>query len=413
MRLLHTSDWHLGQSLHQFERTYEHDRFLDWLAGTIESEQPDALLLCGDVFDNANPSSAAQRQLYRFLSAARARAPWLQVVLIGGNHDSPGRLEAPSPLFDAFGITVVGHVTRADDGRIDLDRLLVPLPDRAGRIRAWCLAVPYLRPGDVPAGDADTGYAGGVARLYRELLERALARRESGQAIIALGHCHMHGGAVSEESERRIVIGGAEALSADLFDMRLAYTALGHLHRAQTIAGRWNVRYSGSPLPMSFTEIDYPHQVVRIDLDGEKAAAIEPLRIPRAVDLLRIPPQPEPAASVLDTLAHLDLPQLPTEAQPYLEVRVRLDAPEPGLRARIEAALADKPVRLAKIETTYPGTGALGAETPALSLNDLGRLEPVTIFRRLYARQYDAEPPEPLLHAFGELLEGRADESAP
>ena len=112
MRLLHTSDWHLGQSLHNFERTYEHQCFLDWLLDTIVAEQADALLIAGDVFDNANPSSASQRQLYRFLQQARVRAPQLDLVVIAGNHDSPGRLEAPGPLLEAHGTQVIGNVPR-------------------------------------------------------------------------------------------------------------------------------------------------------------------------------------------------------------------------------------------------------------------------------------------------------------
>jgi exonuclease SbcD len=222
----------------------------------------------------------------------------------------------------------------------------------------------------------------------------------------------MHGGSVSEDSERRIVIGGAEALAVDMFDARLAYVALGHLHRAQTVSADDRLRYCGSPLPMSFTEIDYPHQVVRIELEGEQARAIHALRIPRAVDLLRVPAQPEPVAAALEALANLDLPPLPLEAQPYLEARLRLDTPEPGLRAKVEAALAGKPVRLAKIETTYPSMTNVGEATPTLSLDDLGRLEPADIFGKLYARQYGAEPSDALLRALGELLQSTAEETA-
>jgi exonuclease SbcD len=214
----------------------------------------------------------------------------------------------------------------------------------------------------------------------------------------------MQGGAVSEESERRIVIGGAEALPADIFDPRLAYVALGHLHRAQAVGGRDHVRYCGSPLPMSFTEIDYSHQIVRIDLDGDQANAIVPIPVPRAVDLLRVPPQPGRIDAVLSALADLDLDVSQPDVQPYLEVRVRLDAPEPGLRTRIEAVLNSKPLRLARIETTYPTGTSVDMATPTLSLDELGRLEPQDIFCRLYARQYQTTPPEPLLRAFAELI---------
>ena len=115
MRLLHTSDWHLGQSLHNFERHYEHQRFLDWLLDTVVSERADALLIAGDIFDNANPSSASQKQLYRFLQRARERVPHLNLIVIAGNHDSPGRLEAPGPLLEAHGTRCLLYTSDAAD----------------------------------------------------------------------------------------------------------------------------------------------------------------------------------------------------------------------------------------------------------------------------------------------------------
>ena len=248
MRLLHTSDWHLGQTFHNFDRDREHELFLGWLLDTLAAERADALLVAGDIFDNANPSAKSQEQLYRFLSEAKRRLPDLGIVLIAGNHDSPARLEAPSPLLDAFGVRVVGPA-RDGGGEFDPERLLVPLARGGGGIAAWCLAVPFLRPADLAASEnndalelAEDDYVRGVRRLYRRVLEAALARREPGQALIALGHCHLAGGAVSEDSERRIVIGGSEALPAGVFDPELAYVALGHLHRAQCIGGDERLR---------------------------------------------------------------------------------------------------------------------------------------------------------------------------
>jgi exonuclease SbcD len=404
LRFIHTSDWHLGQTLHHFERGAEHQHFLDWLIDTLETEQAEGLLICGDIFDNANPSAASQKQLYRFLQQAKQRIPHLNILVIAGNHDSPGRLEAPAPLLASLDASVVGFVPRHADGSIELARLVVPLKNRAGEIAAWCLAVPFLRPGDVPRSEGDGDpYMAGIALLYRQVLDHALTLRQPGQAIIALGHCHMVGGDVSEDSERRIVIGGTEALSAGIFDPAIAYAALGHLHLAQRVAKQDHLRYCGSPLPMSFAEIGYPHQVLRVDLDGERVAAITALPIPRAVDLLRIPKQPAPLADVLVALAALDLPATDDLQQmPYLEVRVRLDAPEPGLRATIEAALEGKPVRLARIDTSMAASTAVGA--PALSIDELDRLQPEDIFNRLYRSKYDTDTPAPLQAAFAELL---------
>lgn len=404
MRLLHTSDWHLGQTLHNYERGYEHQRFLDWLLDTLVAERVDVLLVAGDVFDNANPSAASQKQLYVFLQQARARLPALQLVVVAGNHDSAGRLEAPGPLLAAHGTHVIGHVLRDGDGQIDLERLLLPLTGSDGQVQAWCLAVPFLRPGDVPklpAGDAQDAYLGGIALLYRQLADLALARRQPGQAIVAMGHCHMVGGEMSNDSERRIVIGGTEMLPSGIFDTAIAYAALGHLHKAQAVGGQEHIRYCGSPIPLSFAEVNYRHQVLCLDIDGEQLREVRVIEVPRAVPLLRVPAAPAPLAEVLERLAALDVSDAPAEAQPFLEVRVRLDAPEPGLRMRIETALDGKPVRLAKIETS---SAARASAPDSMTLDQLGQLQPDDIFRLLYQQKYAKDAPPELLSALAELL---------
>ena len=404
MRLLHTSDWHLGQTLHNYERGYEHQRFLDWLLDTLVAERVDVLLVAGDVFDNANPSAASQKQLYVFLQQARARLPALQLIVVAGNHDSAGRLEAPGPLLAAHGTHVIGHVLRDDAGQIDLERLLLPLTGSDGQVQAWCLAVPFLRPGDVPklpAGDTQDAYLGGIALLYRQLTDLALARRQPGQAILAMGHCHMVGGEMSNDSERRIVIGGTEMLPSGIFDASIAYAALGHLHKAQAVGGQEHIRYCGSPIPLSFAEVNYRHQVLCLDIDGETLQSVRVIAVPRAVPLLRVPATPAPISEVLAQLAALDVPDAPAEAQPFLEVRVRLDAPEPGLRTRIETALDGKPVRLAKIETS---SAARASAPDNMTLDQLGQLQPDDIFRRLYQQKYAKDAPPELLSGLAELL---------
>jgi exonuclease SbcD len=412
MRLLHTSDWHLGQSLHNFERHYEHQRFLDWLLDTIVAEQADALLIAGDIFDNANPSSASQKQLYRFLQRAKERVPHLNLVVIGGNHDSPGRLEAPGPLLEAHGTRVIGAVQRDADGALDIEALVLPLTGADGTVQAWCLAVPFLRPGDVPrvaveAGAADgpvaDPYLAGIALLYRQALALALDKRQPGQAILAMGHCHMIDGQMSADSERRIVIGGTEMLPAGIFDPAIAYAALGHLHLAQAVGKQDHIRYCGSPIPLSFAEVGYQHQILRIDLDGDAVREIAPIAIPRAVQLLRVPAKPALITQVLEELAALDVAEAPVEQQPFLEVRVRLDAPEPGLRARIEAALDGKPVRLAKIETSSAARGS-AVDAEVMTLDRLEQLKPDDIFRQLYQQRFGNEAPPDQLSAFAELM---------
>jgi DNA repair protein SbcD/Mre11 len=412
MRFLHTSDWHLGQTLHGFDRFHEHQCFLDWLLASIASEQADALLIAGDVYDNANPSAASQKQLYRFLRRARSATPHLNIILIAGNHDSPGRLEAPGPLLEEHGIAVVGNVARDADGAIAPEQLVLPLRRRDGAIAAWCLAIPFLRPGDVPrVEDCADAYAAGIALLYRQALEVALARREPGQAIIALGHCHMSGGAQSADSERRIVIGGSEALPASIFGPDIAYAALGHLHLAQAVGRERHVRYCGSPLPLSFSEVNYRHQVLRVDLEGEAAGEITPLPVPRAVDLLRLPSRPAPLAEVLELLARLPLKEDGGESlPPYLEVQVALEAPEPGLRAQVEAALSGRHARLARIATSLPRRQE---QEVTIEPEQLEQLQPDDIFKRLYRKKFDCDAPADQLSAFHELMLSASGRPAP
>ena len=401
MKLLHTSDWHLGQSLNQFERSFEHTQFLAWLLEILVTEQVDVLLIAGDVFDHSNPSAASLSQLYQFLTQSRKRLPCLNVVMTAGNHDAPARLEAPAPFLALLDAVVIGLIGRSSEG-FDLERIVVPLKDHTGQIAAWCIAMPFLRPSDLPRieGAVDQ-YAAGIAALYAQAYEIALSKRSPGQAIVALGHCHISGGAVSKDSERRIVIGGAEALSIDIFAPGISYVALGHLHLAQAIGGDPTRRYCGSPLPMSFAELNYPHQVVLVELAGEAVVATREIRIPRSVAMLCVPKIAAPLAAVLAELRALNLPELPEAQQPYLLVRVMLSQPEPELRAQVQAALLGKAVRLVRIETSTPASALQPA--PLVAIDELNTMAPAGFFERLYQHRYGESPPAPIMAAFNEL----------
>ena len=149
MRLLHTADWHLGHHLHGHDRSYEQGCFLDWLTDLILARDIDGLLIAGDIFDTANPAAASWQLFYRFLARLRERVPHLNVIAIGGNHDSPSKLDAPHELLKAFELHLIGAISRDTQGALELERLIVPLKDSAGAIQAWCAAVPYLRSADV------------------------------------------------------------------------------------------------------------------------------------------------------------------------------------------------------------------------------------------------------------------------
>lgn len=404
MRLLHTADWHLGHALRDWERTWEHDRFLSWLLGTLESEQVDALLICGDVFDTTNPSAAAQLQWYRFLASARRAMPDLQIVVIGGNHDAAGRLEAPNPILEALSIEIIGALPRPHEPAVP--RLCVPLR-KGGQVRAWAAAIPFLRPPDLPAvrEEGQDSLIEGVRRVYSSVLDEIDRRKEPEQAVIALGHAYFVGGALSELSERKILGGNQHALPADLFSSRVAYGALGHLHLAQRVGTHEHVRYAGSPLPLSVAEATYPHQVVIADLEKSGLKSLRGMPVPRAVSVLRVPSSGAlPLAEAEEALRRLDAPRSAApETWPFLDVAVEVTKPEPTLIRRVEDALKDKGVRLVRV--TRHGHNAARSLGDALGATSLRDLSPEQVFSELYQREHQQTPAGELLAAFAELVE--------
>ncbi|MDJ0836651.1 MAG: exonuclease SbcCD subunit D C-terminal domain-containing protein [Acidobacteriota bacterium] len=407
MRLLHTSDWHLGHTLHGFSREYEHRGFLSWLLRTLEQEAVDALLVTGDIFDTSNPPTWALEQYYRFLADAIKRMPThFQIVIIGGNHDSAARLNAPTPLLDSMNIHVVGGVPRDEHGRLDVARMTIALKNRAGEIAAWVAAMPFIRVPDLPPRDPDSEldhFIAGVKTMYRELLSHVIGRCDQHHALIATGHCYMQGTRISEDSERKILGANKHALPLDLFPPRAAYTALGHLHLAQLVDKQGAVRYSGSPIPLSFSEDEYKHAVYVVSLEGPLLGDVREIRVPRLVPMKRMRGIPE--ADLDSVLAALDdlSPFAVEEERPLLEVSVKVSGPVPGLRQRVEKALESKEPRLLKLglERQNSDHRPLATALPETTLKDM---QPEIVFDRCYRHQNDGDPPEDLRTVFCELL---------
>ena len=404
MRLFHTSDWHLGQNLHGQERDFEHACFLEWLLRQLQLAQPDVLLIAGDIFDTVNPPVKAQEHLYDFIVSAHEQQPLLTIVMIAGNHDSGSRIELPGPLMRRLRTHALGRVLWLDDGQLDAERLLIPLPDAKGKIAAWCLALPFLRPAEVTGAHLGDDYLRGIGQVHEWLIEAANAKRKKGQALIAISHAHMAGGSVSEDSERSLIIGNAEALPASLFGPDISYVALGHLHKPQRVNGEERIRYCGSPIPLSFSEIGYQHQILDVTLKGETLVSVESRLIPRAVNLQRIGPLP--LADVLAQLAELaDIDLLADlQRQPWLEVRVKLDEPQPDLRQQIETALQGKSVRLVRIGAEYAGSAGRD-DDDGTRLIELDQLSPQELFSRAWQENYGSEADEQTLKDFAVLLQ--------
>jgi len=294
MKILHTSDWHLGRSLYGRKRYEEFSAFLDWLAQTIENEKVDALLVAGDVFDTSTPSNRAQELYYLFLCRVAASCCH-HVVVIAGNHDSPSFLNAPKELLRALNVYVVGSMTDALD-----DEVLVLHTD--DKPEAIVCAVPYLRDKDIRTvepgetiDDKNAKLVEGLKNHYADVCGIAEQKRtefksagHDGIPIVAMGHLFTAGGkTVDGDGVRELYVGSLAHVGEEVFPSSIDYLALGHLHVPQAVGSTEYIRYCGSPIPMGYGEAIQEKKVVLIDFNST-TPNIQELPVPCFQELVRI-----------------------------------------------------------------------------------------------------------------------------
>ncbi|MDO6558912.1 exonuclease subunit SbcD [Paraglaciecola chathamensis] len=284
MNILHTSDWHLGQNFFTKSRKDEHQAFLDWLLNVIQAREIDAVIVAGDIFDTGTPPSYA-RQMYNQFVVELSKLTCTLVVL-GGNHDSVSTLNESKQLLACLNTHVIANTSG------DIDQQVIELNDEAGQVGAILCAIPFIRPRDVlqsRSGESSEekkhALSDAIKAHYATIYQHALTRREKHKnsvnkhiPIIATGHLTALGVSQSE-SVREIYIGTLDGFAADGFPPA-DYIALGHIHRPQKVAKSEHIRYSGSPIPLSFDELKSQKQVVLVEFDKQGQRSITPLDIP-------------------------------------------------------------------------------------------------------------------------------------
>ena len=278
MKLLHTADWHIGKVLHKYALRDELLLFFDWLIELIESEQVDLLLVSGDIFDLANPAVIDRQVYYTFLS--RLIKLDLKVIITGGNHDAVGLLNAPQTVLNQLKISVIGG---AED---NLEDELIQVNNAKGTLELVVAAVPFLRDKDLRSKDIDAQYANrteaireGVKKHYSDLAD-ICATQYPDVPIIAMGHLYAKGVSTSD-SERDIHIGNAAAIDSSIFSDGYDYVALGHIHRPQIVDKSEYIRYSGSPIALSFSEKTDKKSLVLIEVSKGKITPPTVIEIPK------------------------------------------------------------------------------------------------------------------------------------
>ena len=450
MRLLHTADWHLGVTSGPAHRGTDHDRFFDWLVEQVDELEIDALLIAGDVFHNQQPSADATQRWFDVL-ARLARTGLAQIVVVGGNHDSAARLAAPAQVLRALDVHVVGGLTTED---VAAGRPIVPLRRRSGELGAVALAVPFVhefrlgvRTTDLDGAAVRQDFIERFAAVYRDLADEA-ERRHPRVPLVGMGHLtvgsrvrrddfgqEIHGAAVREVGhevghEIGQEIGTIEALPVSLFDARLSYVALGHLHRAHPVDDTRHIWYSGTPIPTQLSEGSTKRKVLLVELGAEDPAptpVVRPLDIPSSRGLLELK---APLNELCDTIRALTWAEpLP----PLLHLRVVADVLPSDLAAQLQQAIEEHPegarpviVEVQQRLATERDPNAPTDDADPLQGRTLSELEPREVFERLLtSRGYaaadddggadgvaDGGAREALTQAFGQLasLDGDDDE---
>lgn len=404
MKILHTADWHLGNTFHGHERTEEHRHFMAWLLDILRQEEPDALVVAGDLYDNANPSAAAQTLLFDFLEAATAEHPGMQLVLLAGNHDSASRLEAPAALLRRHGIFALGTVPRDEKGNPDYASLCLRLTSRTDDTSIHCLAIPFLRPADCPPAET----AGEGTRLFLADALKTLQRKTADAPLLLAAHFYATGAdVVNDEHSERLVVGGQECVDVSQLSTGPAYVALGHIHKAQRVAGSDTIRYAGSVLPMSFSEKNYRHGVVKVIIspDGKaewETLSYEPLRRLQAI----------PETGACNTAEAFEaIRNLPNAGKkdnghswPYLEIKIRDERPEPSLVQQIMTELGNKAVHFCRLVRVRPA-GEATDDAPVQSLETLKQMTPLDMAQLVFKNRYDTPMPDDLATLFEQARE--------
>ena len=383
LKILHTSDWHLGRSLYGQNRHAEFAAFLDWLMQTLQQERVDVLMIAGDVFDTITPNHAAQELYYRFLAQVSAYCLCRHIIIIGGNHDSASFLNAPKALLFALNVHVIGAATNP------IDKEVLVLKNAQGEPAAIVCAVPYLRDRDVrlsvdgeSSQDKSLALTQGIKDHYRQVLAIAEHKQHelgSNAPIIAMGHLFSQGGmTLDADGVRELYVGSLAHIGADCFD-GFDYVALGHLHVPQAVGGQAHIRYCGSPIPMGFGEAKQQKQVLHVAFTG-RLPEITAINIPNFQVLQRIQ----------GDLPHIqaELKQLmQSGSTAYIEVVYQGNELVADLSEKLDAQVQGSDLRLLRVYNRQFVNNVLASASADATLPDLN---PTEVFEACMA-QHDLD----------------------
>ncbi|MEY8710631.1 exonuclease subunit SbcD [Mangrovibacter phragmitis] len=393
MRILHTSDWHLGQNFYTKSRAPEHAAFLNWLTEMVEQHQVDAVIVAGDIFDTGSPPSYARELYYRFV--VQLQATGCTLVVLGGNHDSVATLNESRELLGYLNTWVIASTSDTEAP------ILLPL--RNGEPGAVLCPVPFLRPRDIQISQSgqsgqqkQQALVGAIHHYYQQGYQAACELRgERKLPIIATGHLTTVGASKSD-AVREIYIGTLDAFPASAFPPA-DYIALGHIHRPQKVTSSEHIRYCGSPIALSFDETNNTKMVLMVDFSEGKLSTVTPLPVPVTQPLLMLKGSLESIKQQLE--AWRDAPSTPVT---WLDIELTTDQYLHDMQKQLQALTADLPVEIVLLRRSREQREKILANQQKETLSELSTSE--VFERRLAQENLDESQASRLRGLFAETL---------
>ena len=369
-KLIHTSDWHLGQNFYGYDRSEEQRDFLRQLAAIVAQEQPDALLVSGDIYHTAAPSSAAVSMYVEGMLDIHKACPDMAIVVIAGNHDSASRLESDSLLWRLAGVRVLGGIARDSQGLTDLERHIIPVKDKG-----IVAAVPYAHRNSFPKVSDEDIESGERQRAYFEaLLEHVNAGNPDALPVVLMAHLAVNNSDFTGHDRNMTM----ECVEIDTLGQGYDYAALGHIHRPQQVSER--ARYCGTPVPVSFDE-QCEHSVSIVTIEAHGALPQVTTTAIKNIKPLHTIPAKDPVD--LETALALVEEQRNDVKNAYIRLNVTVEHYLPnGAQERAAKAVNAQQGRFCEIKKTALNTAT--GPSRQMTVEEFNRKQPIEVANQYY-----------------------------
>ncbi len=396
MKILHTSDWHLGHTLYNYDRSHEQQAFLQQLTRIVAEEKPDAMVVSGDIYHYSTPSAATQKMYTDGMLEIHRACPGMTIVVTAGNHDSSSKLEIDSSLWNHFGVKVVGNIERTRE-EVNLEKHIVEVRDKETMLKGYIIAVPHVYPQNFPMLDTETPREERQARFFQALQDEVGKINTEGLPVVLMAHLSIEG---SDRTGHDETVGGIEYVPISSMGEGYDYLALGHIHCPQNIKGNGHhARYCGTPLPVSFDEA-YPHSVSIVEMKGREEPQIRTIEIENPMPLVTLPKEPvvfEEAIKLLE--------EYPDDKPAYIRLNVLIkDYLAPDCNERASNAVKGKSCKYCYIKSNREKRTSDDVARH-ISIQEMQEMSPLEITRLYYQEAEGEEMDEELCELMGSVVQ--------